>query len=91
MFRLTNNQISKAILILRAITTHGRPATLKDLALLTNTPKSSIQRYTDLLERISVLDRTSCGSCGCDRGLVHGDKADKYLRYWGVTDAPENS
>ena len=36
MFRLTNNQISKAILILRAITTHGRPITLRELALLVN-------------------------------------------------------
>ena len=84
MFRLTNNQINKSIQILAVLRDHGEPMTLRELASMMERSKSDVARYTDILLRIGVLDRPRCETCGTTRGIVIGEKAEKYLKYWGV-------
>ena len=84
MFRLTNNQINKAIQILAVLRDHGEPMTLRELAPMMERSKSDVARYTDVLLRIGVLERNRCKTCGTTHGMVIGENAEKYLNYWGV-------
>lgn len=91
MHRLTNNQINRAILMLREIDRKNKPLKLREFSDALKIPVQEVQRYTSILSRIDILSRHDCGSCGHAKGWSAGQKAKKYLRHWGVTDAPENS
>jgi hypothetical protein len=76
--------------MLREIERKEKPLKLREFSEALQIPVVEAQRYTTLLTHVGILTRRDCGSCGHSKGWSRGHKAEKYLKHWGVRDAPSD-
>jgi DNA-binding IclR family transcriptional regulator len=77
MHRLNNLEIRTAILVVKELREIKRPLRLKELSEVVPMSKTTVSKHIKKLEHCRIVTRLSRNG-----GLVLGEKADDYMRYW---------